>query len=221
MLSILFAQTATAPPGAEVVPALNEYTTIIQAWQGLGIGLAVMFVLGLVVILGIGIVFYIFRPRTASQYNATETMRQELVKALADERKEKSELEAEKRAQEDRFIESLTAISDASNRIADNGKQANAIIQAINTRDQETGETHKKLATAITTIVEEGSKPLRDMAKIINDINVRTTEWDEIIAVIPTLKSKLEALEQDAERHSTKPMPPVDVNLHLMEATPT
>lgn len=202
------AQTATPTP-IPAPPTANEYTAILQAWQGLGLGLAVMFVLGLLMILGIGVVFYIFRPRTQSEYNANETLRQTLVADIAEERKENSELKHKADEREEKNAENWAAFSDASNRIADQMTRTNDLIEANNKRGQERDDTQVKLATAITTIVEEGSKPLREIAQIINEINVRTTGWDQIIAIIPTLKSKIEALESDAEKHITKPIPAV------------
>lgn len=212
MLSILFAQTATATPlpAPAPAPAVDQYTTIIQAWQGLGLGMAVMFVLGLLILLGIGIVFYIFRPRSQSQFNATETMRQELVRALADERKEKEAVEQEKRRLEGLFAEGLSALSDANNRIADNGKQANELMKQ---RDDE----QAKLANAINTIVNEGSKPLQEMAKTVTEMSARITRWDQIIPALPTLEAEIKHLRDEAEKRSTKPIPIVEAPVMVLE----
>lgn len=204
---ILLAQTVTATPTA--APSANEYMAIIQAWQEMGLGMALAFVLGLLIILSIGVVFYIFRPRTQSEYNANETLRQTLISTVAEERKENSELKQKADEREEKNAENWATFSDASNRIADQMTRTNDLIEANNKRGQERDDTQVKLATAITTIVEEGSKPLRDIARVINEINDRTTSWDQIIAIIPTLKSKLEALESDAEKHITKPIPAV------------
>lgn len=226
MLMFLAQATATSTPAAGSAFDTRPYIELLSSWQSLTFGMALLFVILFALLLGILAVWFIFRPRTQNSFNANETMRQQLLSQIADERKEKDDLARKADEREEKNTENWTSFADASNRIADQMKRTNDLIEANNKRGQERDETQKQLATAVTTMVNEGSKPLQEVAKevsrileIITSVDGHMATLDEINESLPKLQSGMSnligLLQSEAERRSTQTM------TQVTEGTPT
>jgi len=194
--------TATPSP-AEVA---RDVTQIMTVFNSLG---PVMVILGALII---ALVILLYNARNiAVSTSATVTV---LTGTIARQDAEIIDLKSDAKEFRKLHIDSLTAISDQATR-------SNDVLDAWNKRGSERDADQKMMASALNTLVQDGSIPLRklmaDVAKVMSDINTldtRTLNLPELALSIPAMRielnAKLDAVMTEVVKRSTKPIPTID-----------
>ncbi len=201
------------PPG-QVTDIVNAFEGATSTFQNFSFGMAALFILALFIML---LILYVYSNR--NQGVGTITLMKTFSESMGGTLKERDErieeLETDQAARDEKYIESLSAISAADNRIADT-------VDLMRKNEERRDRILSDNTSAIAAIVTVGSKPLQQVVKdmghvmaLVETINKRTETWDEIIQTIPELRRELnaglDALLKEAAKHSTRPLPAVNV----------
>lgn len=200
--------TATPSP-AEVV---KQATEIINTWNDLTPLMAVLGVAALALV-----IVLLISWSNRSNNTAAITV---LANANAQAQKDLADLKEQRRQEHEQHIESLSAIAAQGNRTNDIAEQGNKILQAQMDRGLERDATQKQLADDFHALLNTGSKPVQEIlarvqtiAEGVKMLDARTADWPDVLKVVTPLLIELGALKQEAKKHSTQPIPVIDVPL--------
>lgn len=199
--------TETPIPPAEVV---EQATKVIDAFNSLGFGLAALFVISIALAL-IGLVIW-------SGRNSNSTALSVLISSNAQKDKDLVDLKAQRDQENKQHLERMDALNLQLQRTNDLNAQSNDILIAVNTRGLERDVIQKQLSEDIHAIVTTGSLPVqeilsrvRDMADMLTRVDTRTADWNAIALTITPLMIELGTLKAEAKKHSTQPIPAIEV----------
>ncbi len=161
----------------------------------------------------IALLIYVWkRPnRPAPEITAVEAMS----KVVADVQRENEQ----QRQQHQKLIEeNMTAFSDASNRMADSvDKLENGVdrltehIGQLVGRETARDKTLESMSSALDTMVQRGSEPLRQLIDVVNKLVEKIDKiqcgQDDLMEAVKVLAAAKEVCEQKA--HDTGRLPPV------------
>jgi hypothetical protein len=202
--------TPTPLPPGQITDVVNAFEGATSAFQDFSLGMAALFILALFIML---LIIYVYSNRNSGV--GTITLMKTFSEAMGGTLKERDErideLETTQGERDEKYIESLAALSAASNRIADT-------FDLMHKSNESRDRVLSDLTSATTTLVTVGSKPLQQVIKemghvmeLVEAINKRTSDWNDIIQQIPLIRKELndglDALMKEAAKRSTKPIP--------------
>jgi hypothetical protein len=208
----LFGMQVTVPTPTDTPPdeLLDKAERVIDIWNSLGPLMAILGVAALALIV-IGLISYSSRNSSSTAIKVLEKI---------SERQDKEIIVLQQQSTEDRgkYIESIKVVAEQSTR-------ANDLFEAMNNRggqrdlqQQRMVELQAQIAANQKTMIESGSEPVREIkAKvgeikdIVTRIDTHTADWNGILQVITPLLVELGALRQEAKKHSTQPIPKMDI----------
>lgn len=238
---LLFAQIPDPSPtpltmtGDEVNGVIDAINSTASTFQDFTIGLAALFVFA---IFGIALIAYFYFNRNASK--GAQDLMTTFASAMGSTMKEKDErieaLEKSGADRDEKFIESLSAIGDGMNRIAD-------VVTLMQKTQDGKDRVLSDAVSTMTTLVTVGSKPLQQVVKDVGAIQNKSDEihtvvtaiFDRFLTVFPTennMEKRINELERaiiesvatvsEAKKHETgelTPVLPTEINVRLHTAT--
>lgn len=210
---ILLAITPTpTPPPAQVIEQAKDFVAV---WNSLGPIMGLLF-FGSLCLVAIILVLYSSRNGNNQAINI-------LAAANVSKEGEIKELKAQREADRQAHIESLTAISAQATRSNDLWDAMNKQSQNRNLQQGELVATQGRIAASFDKLLNEGSQPLQKVAQdvaqlltAVGTINTNTANIPQLIESIPQIKQdfakRLDELETELKKRSTKPIPQVDLN---------
>lgn len=208
MLNHFFAQVATQTPVTDEL--LDKAERVIGIWDTLTPVMAILFfaVLALIVILA---VVWFNRNNSSAAIEAQN-------KLFDRQEKDIAELKTEIRDERSKYFETFKVIGDQLTR-------GNDLWEAINTQtgqrvsqQQRLVESQAQIAVDLKNIATVGSPTVQaiqikvsEIKDIVTHIDKRTADWPGILETITPLLTELGVLRQEAKKHSTQPIPAIDV----------
>lgn len=120
------------------------------------------------------------------------------------EREEQRKTEAEYRGlikdMNERHIESIAAIADANNRLADNLMNQTGLLSAINNADQAQSVSVNDMSQSLKQMTEYGSKPLQGLIETADHIKKSIDELTEQIKKILDDKAACASVEEIVQK---------------------
>jgi DNA anti-recombination protein RmuC len=205
--------TATATPSpSEIVKQIEQVTQVIDVFKSLGPVMGLLFIVGLV-LFAMLIVMWFSR-------NNLNTVTNILANNNAQKDKEINDLKAQREQAQKQHVESLSAIHKQMQRGNDLSENSNRILEAVNTRGGQRDLDQQKMAADLHEMVSSGSKPVqeilqrvREIAEGINRLDMRTADWPETVKAVTSLMQELGGLRAEAKKHSTQPIPVIDISI--------
>lgn len=203
-------QNLTATPTPSPAEVVEKATQVIDAFQNLGPLMAVLGVAALALAFAL-LIAWINRSGTAAVVNV-------LASASTQKDKDIADLKAQRAQEHKEHLESISALHNQAVR-------TNDLFEAMNNRGLERDkqqqllvETQGQIVTELEKMTSVGSVPVqeirthvREIKSIVDGIDVRTADWNGILAVITPLLVELGALRAEAKKHSTQPIPKIDM----------
>lgn len=239
---LLSAQIPTPSPtplpltGEEVTGVIDAINNTANTFQDFTTGLAALFVFA---IFGLALIAYFYFNRNASK-GAQEMMvvfSQAMGNTLKERESRIDALEDQQQKRDDKYIESLSAIGDGMNRIAD-------VVTHFQKRETEHDRVLSDATSVMTAIATVGSKPLQQVVVDVGAIKdtsdeihtVVTAIFDRFLKVFPTennMEKRINELERaiiesvatvsEAKKHETgelAPVLPTEINVTLHTDAP-
>lgn len=215
----VFGMQVPVPTPTEIASdeLLDKAERIISLWDNLG---PVMALIGFATIafIVIGVISYFNRNTSSTAIKVLEKVSDRLDKEI--ERQDKEIVLLQQKSIEDRgkYIESIAVVAEQSQR-------ANNLFEAMNNRggqrdlqQQRLVESQAQIANDLKAMATAGSPPVQEIKTkvgeivgIVTAIDKRTADWAGILDTITPLLIELGALRTEAKRHSTQPIPKIDV----------
>ncbi len=201
-------QLPTPTPGMPEIP-LSEIESIITTASNqakeLSLQQMVFVVTVLLVVFGIAVAIWLIRRpnKPKAEQTVAETAAELVVAARQDVKDARQELLEEQREWRAQNTENMTIYSDASNRLADGVSKLDASFDRLTThieqlasRETARDKTLETMTTALDTMVQQGSEPLRKLITMAETMLEAATEIKDSVARIECQQSELrQALE--------------------------
>lgn len=221
--------------GDEVNGVIDAFNSTASTFQDFTIGLAALFVFA---IFGIALIAYFYFNRNASK--GSQDLMTTFASAMGNTLKEREAridaLEDQQQQRDDKYIESLSAIGDGMNRIAD-------VVTHFQKRESEHDRVLSDATSVMTAIATVGSKPLQQVVVDVGTLKdtsaeihtVVTAIFDRFLKVFPTensMEKRINELERaiiesvatvsEAKKHETGELAPVlPTQIELTVITPS
>jgi hypothetical protein len=222
--------------GEEVTGVIDAINNTANTFQDFTTGLAALFVFA---IFGLALIAYFYFNRNASK--GAQEMMVVFSQAMGSTMKEKDEridaLEKSGTERDEKFIESLSAIGDGMNRIAD-------VVTLMQKTQDGKDRVLSDAVSTMTTLVTVGSKPLQHVVTVVGEVKNTNEEihkvvsaiFDRFLKVFPTennMEKRINELERaiiesvatvsEAKKHETgeiAPVLPTEINVTLHTDAP-
>jgi methyl-accepting chemotaxis protein len=182
--------------GDEVNGVIDAINSTASTFQDFTIGLAALFVFA---IFGIALIAYFYFNRNASK--GAQDLMTTFASAMGSTMKEKDEridaLEKAGTERDEKFIESLSAIGDGMNRIAD-------VVTLMQKTQDGKDRVLSDAVSTMTTLVTVGSKPLQQVVKDVSAIQSKSEEIHTVVSAIFDRFLKVFPTESDMEKRITE-----------------
>lgn len=211
--------TPTPTPSGEVGEIAAQTERVIDSFNSLGFGMATMFVITILALVMLMLAW--------SGRNNSNTALTTLASVNQQKDKDITDLKAQRAAEHQQFMDSLSALHDQHIRLNDLQAQQNQILKTQTERDTARDAKTEQIATEVRSLSERGGQHAAEILRSVQAnadqlarIDMRTTSWDAVVQIVTPLLQELQALRLEAKKHSTKPIPAVDTNGLTTETEP-
>lgn len=206
---LIFTLTPTPPP--EVGEVVRQTEKVLNAFDNLGFGMAALFVITILSFVVLAIIW--------SNRNNNTVVISTLAAVNTQKDKDIADLKAQRAAEHQQHIESMTALHEQAIRQNDIQDKQAKILQTQTERDTARDQKTDQIAADLKSLSERGGQHAQEIlasaqrnAETLQRIDMRTASWDTIIQIVTPLLQELNALKFEANKHSTKPIPAVETN---------
>jgi hypothetical protein len=219
MLQVNPTPTPVAYTGEQVTDVIDAIDRTANTFQDFTIGIAVLFVAALFALALIAF-FYFNRNASKGAQDMMTTFAQAMGRELSEKTEQLDRLEEKQGERDEKYIESLAAIADSMNRIAD-------VTDSMRRNESGRDRVLADATAAMTAIVTVGSKPLQQVVQDMgglreadNDIkreisriyDMLITRFPIELPVIDQIRDMVvEAAKEVAfeKKHDTGELPPI------------